>query len=168
MYIDLKELDQEEKSLKFSYAPDELNLDEPEISLPEGCKGELRLSKRRDEVDVQGSVSVLLRMSCDRCLTPVDTSASSQFRLLYLPIEQLKEEELSLERDELDVSFYSDHSLDLDALVLEQLRMLLPMSIHCAETCKGLCTQCGQNLNLEKCACTQESDPRWNELLKLK
>ncbi len=170
MYIDLKELGQEEKRLKFSYHCDELDLDEPELSLPEGCDVELRLFKRRDEVDVKGSVTALFRMSCDRCLNPVDTPVSGQFRLLYLPLEQLKQEdELSLERDELDISFYSDQALDLDALVLEQLRMLIPMSTHCAEDCKGLCTQCGQNLNIEKCTCdAHKVDPRWGELMKLR
>lgn len=169
MYIDLKELSQEGKSLEFSYAPNQLNLDEPELSLPEGCTVKLKLSKLRDEVDVNGSIAALLRAGCDRCLTPVDIPLEGQFRLLYLPVEQLKgEDELSLEKDDLDVSFYCNQSLDLDALVLEQLRMLLPMSIHCTNDCKGLCAQCGQNLNIETCACTSEIDPRWNELLKLK
>jgi uncharacterized protein len=37
----------------------------------------------------------------------------------------------------------------------------MPLNPLCREDCKGLCPQCGTNLNTETCDCAQEwEDPR--------
>ena len=52
-----------------------------------------------------------------------------------------------------------DVQIDLGHLVMEQLHLALPMKPLCSETCKGLCPQCGTNLNTGSCNC----DPRWED-----
>jgi len=38
---------------------------------------------------------------------------------------------------------------------------VLPMKPLCKQDCKGLCSQCGVNLNIETCQCSvQWEDPR--------
>jgi len=50
-----------------------------------------------------------------------------------------------------------------DAVILE-----LPVRIYCTTDCKGLCPQCGQDLNQEACSCAEkEVDPRWEGLKKI-
>ena len=47
----------------------------------------------------------------------------------------------------------------------EQLLLALPLKVTCREDCKGLCPQCGKNLNQERCSCSTEvEDPRWAAL----
>lgn len=43
--------------------------------------------------------------------------------------------------------------LDLAGLLWEEFLLALPEKILCADTCLGLCPQCGKNRNLEPCAC---------------
>jgi uncharacterized protein len=39
------------------------------------------------------------------------------------------------------------------------------LKVTCRADCKGLCPQCGKNLNQEQCSCSREvEDPRWAAL----
>jgi uncharacterized protein len=69
---------------------------------------------------------------------------------------------------DLDFSFYQQDRLDVDELVLEQLELSLPTRILCQEDCKGLCAQCGIDLNTTSCNCQPPMDPRWQALTELK
>ena len=58
--------------------------------------------------------------------------------------------------------------LDLTPLLREQGWLAVPMKPLCTPNCKGLCPQCGTNLNLESCACEKvHIDPRLAALKKL-
>jgi uncharacterized protein len=47
----------------------------------------------------------------------------------------------------------------------EQILLALPVKQVCQPSCKGLCPQCGKNLNVESCDCvTSMPDPRWSAL----
>ena len=64
----------------------------------------------------------------------------------------------------------SDNELiDLTADIREAMLLLLPMNMVCSTSCKGLCVQCGANLNKAPCACAK---PRqiipWGMLDQLK
>jgi uncharacterized protein len=52
--------------------------------------------------------------------------------------------------------------------VREEIILSIPMKAVCSETCKGLCPECGQNLNEGQCDCVVERiDPRLAPLLDL-
>ena len=47
--------------------------------------------------------------------------------------------------------------------------LALPVKVTCREDCKGLCPQCGKNLNQEQCSCTNTlADPRWSALKEIR
>jgi uncharacterized protein len=70
-----------------------------------------------------------------------------------------------LREDELSASFYQGDSIDVSALVQEQILLTLPSVPLCKEECKGLCAQCGVNLNQETCECqlTKQTQLTWKE-----
>jgi uncharacterized protein len=43
--------------------------------------------------------------------------------------------------------------IDLTADIREAILLALPMNLVCSEACRGLCVQCGANLNKAPCAC---------------
>ena len=66
-------------------------------------------------------------------------------------------------------AFYSNDQIDLGHLIVEQLQLAVPMKPLCDEACKGLCPQCGMNLNTGSCDCSQTwEDPRLAALRNLK
>lgn len=128
-----------------------------------------RVSTIGMETRVKGTIRAQLETVCDRCLESVLIPVNQEFDLFYLPEAQAsKSDEKELQERDLDFSFYRDETIDIDELVLEQLELSLPSRILCREDCLGLCSQCGTNLNLEKCQCQPPIDPRWQVLADLK
>jgi uncharacterized protein len=58
----------------------------------------------------------------------------------------------------MEVLVYDGEYIDLVAPVFEQIHLGLPAYPHCSPECKGLCAQCGANLNNGACTC--ETGPR--------
>jgi uncharacterized protein len=87
---------------------------------------------------------------------------AASFDLLYSPQpEGRQEEEIELKYEDMEVAFYDGESLDVDLMTLEQIELALPMKFICDEGCKGLCPNCGADLNQGACACKLDtSDTR--------
>ena len=119
---------------------------------------------------VAGHLKGEIELSCSRCLEPFTMPVAADFDLRYVPrLENAGEGEKEVEEDDLATAFYADDEIDLGQLIMEQFQLALPMKPLCSEECKGLCVQCGTNLNTGSCGCTQEwIDPRLEVLKKLK
>jgi len=51
--------------------------------------------------------------------------------------------------------------LDVNGLLWEEFVLALPVKPLCTENCKGLCPECGQDLNAGGCGCSEKQlDPR--------
>ena len=96
---------------------------------------------------------------CDRC-------ACDLVRHLTIPMEHTFVTALENEEDD-DFIVIPDMVLDLDALSREDLLLDLPSKVLCREDCKGICPQCGKNLNEGPCNCKEPVDPRLEGLLSL-
>lgn len=112
-----------------------------------------------------GVVSVDMRVTfhffapCDRCMTDVDREYD--FRFQHLLADHLNDE------DNDDFLLVEDMRLDLEDFVREDIFLSLPTKFLCKEDCKGLCPQCGKNLNGGSCSCTKPIDPRLEVLRQL-
>jgi uncharacterized protein len=56
---------------------------------------------------------------------------------------------------DLDITYLSDDFIELGDVLTEQLQLQVPFQPLCKETCKGMCTQCGADLNQGRCACAK-------------
>ena len=55
-----------------------------------------------------------------------------------------------------------------DQLIIQELMLRVPAKVLCKEDCKGICYQCGKNLNYGSCDCREEpKDPRMAAILDL-
>jgi uncharacterized protein len=116
-----------------------------------------------------GHVQSTLALECGRCLEDIVLPVNLPFDLLYLPHnENVGEGELEVEDDDLTTAFYRDEQIDLGQIALEQFFLALPMKPLCRESCRGLCSECGTNLNAGTCSCVREwTDPRLDSLRSL-
>jgi DUF177 domain-containing protein len=125
---------------------------------------DLQATRAAEKVRLVGSLQATVAFECDRCLAPLSAKVEQSFDLLYLPPLGAGEEH-ELHDDDLSTAFYQGQAIDIDDLVREQVELALPMARVCSETCRGLCEQCGANLNEGQCACAAErTDPRWAAL----
>lgn len=110
------------------------------------------------------TISFICRLegACWRCLEPADLDlevrAADYFELELPPVDELGEE------DEPSMWYTHDGVLDLSAWAHDAVAGMLPPKILCFEGCKGLCDQCGTNLNETQCGCEPPTDSRWDAL----
>jgi uncharacterized protein len=72
---------------------------------------------------------------------------------------KLSEEERAEGLDE--TNYIIGYNLDVDILIYDEVLIGFPMQLLCSEDCKGLCKNCGVNLNEKTCDCDNTVyDPR--------
>lgn len=110
---------------------------------------------------VTGRTQTRLELDCSRCVEPFEMPVDATFELRYVPQPVVAEGEVEREvaEDDLTTAFYSEGTLDVIDLLREQFQLVLPMKPLCAEACRGLCPDCGANLNRTECGCS----PKWED-----
>jgi uncharacterized protein len=97
---------------------------------------------------------------CSRCLEGVKRDI--QGRIFK---EILHEDEIE---EEIDAVGHSNYLINLYDVVMEDLILSIPIQVLCDSECKGLCPNCGINLNQKQCDCEDEKiDPRFESLKQL-
>ncbi len=108
-------------------------------------------------------------LECSRCLAAYPFREDETFSLVLYPRRPASGDEVELARDDLDALFYEEPLIELAPIAQERVHVALPMKPLCRPDCKGLCAECGKDLNQGPCACAHESvDPRWEALRGLK
>lgn len=112
-----------------------------------------QITKASSTIFIKGNLSTLLGICCSRCLESVDLSASGDFVYTLVPEKPETKEDLELQAQELEISYYQGDFIDLAPIVCEQIILQIPIKPLCSEECKGLCPHCGINLNVASCNC---------------
>ena len=128
------------------------------------------IHKDKDRFRLEGTVRTELELACSRCLEPFRLPVDAAFDLRYHPASEMSSvEESGIEEEDLETSYYRDEQIDLNELMREQFYLALPMKPLCQDGCRGLCPQCGTNLNQGACDCAAEwKDPRLAPLEAIK
>jgi uncharacterized protein len=121
------------------------------------------------ELFFSGSLSAAVTATCARCAEDFSVTSRRDFRFVVAPKSMGDLNGKDLTAEDLEFSLYDGEEVDVSPLVREQLLLALPTRPLCQEGCRGLCSQCGANLNLNSCSCsTQTLDPRLEVLRSLK
>jgi len=117
----------------------------------------------------QGWISCRVRMACSRCLDQFDYLLETEFAEKYcLSYNQENSGAKVVKNEEEDCITFTGDVIDIGEEVEKTILMVLPMKAVCNPDCRGLCPQCGKNLNEGECDCVEdEIDPRLAELKKL-
>ena len=174
MFIEIHELEQHPIDFEEEIGPGVLDLGEDlrqvaalhaagRAQLVEEQHGKHHIVK---DIRIDGRLDTRVQLACARCLEAVVQDVEHKFDLLYRPQgADAGREELSVTAAEAEVSYYRGEGLLLEDVLQEQVLLALPLKVICRDDCRGLCSHCGKNLNLEQCACTEGvEDPRWQAL----
>ena len=171
MQLDLAKIRQPQQSFARTFQPAEVSMgDEDAYRVVAPVQLAFEIHKDKDRFRLAGTVRTELELGCSRCLEPFRLPVDQAFELRYLPqAEASTEPESEVADEDLETSFYRDEQIDLNELLREQFYLALPMKPLCAEACRGLCPQCGTNLNTGTCDCEPVwDDPRLAALRELK
>jgi uncharacterized protein len=148
MKISVDEIPQSPKEVKFSESIEELN----------------EVYRRGDNRDIffTGTFEGEFTGCCSRCLESYSFKLDKEFEFVLTPDPSTSDRRAEeLHRDDLGLSYYAADEINLKPLIAEQVMLALPTRPLCSENCRGLCGNCGSNLNKETCSCAAErSDPR--------
>lgn len=107
-----------------------------------------------ETVIVRGEARALIESPCARCLAPTQTPVTAEVEEAFV---RDKGQEIDPDADEY---IYTGHVLELDDAVRTALLLEMPSRVLCKEDCKGLCAQCGANLNINACSCQKDLTSR--------
>lgn len=109
----------------------------------------LKITPQQDGYLIQGHLGGTVTTVCHRCLEEACVVLDHDFDGFEA------HEDVDLVEGEPNHLRNADTGweLDLAGLLWEEFLLALPEKILCADTCLGLCPQCGKNRNLEPCAC---------------
>jgi uncharacterized protein len=170
MRIELAQLDNGRGTFANSYRPAELNPVDDRVSLKSEATVSGKLNLAGSELFVNGHVEGEAQVECDRCLKPIDVKVDTDFSLEYITGSDYESSQVAeLGEEVMAVSVFDGEAIDVDEIVKEQIVLAIPTRRLCSEECKGLCPECGIDLNSGDCNCKAEQvDPRWAALKDLK
>jgi uncharacterized protein len=148
----------------------ELELREADFRLAGPLQVEYRINRSAQTLQLAGRLRGQLAGECCRCLEPVEREMAAELKLL-LQRQRLGDDEREAAAEDEDVELLDPGAkqVDLKDRLREAVLLEMPLRVHCREDCKGLCAQCGHNLNAGPCACAVgQEDPRWAALRDLK
>lgn len=149
-------------------------LDDEQLDLGDGrrvrpIKGHVRLTRTQNGVLADADVRGELQVECARCLTEVTQPLEFPFSEEYYQTVVVNTGAALPKPEEPDVFLIDEtHKLDLGDAMREYALLSVPMLPRCRDDCRGLCPQCGANLNDGDCGCdTEQSDDRLAVLKQL-
>jgi uncharacterized protein len=162
MQLDLTRYREPLSHFSRTFTPEEVAQEGDEYRIVAPVELDFDVHKDKEKFRLAGTARTQLELTCSRCLEPYPMPVDATFDLRFLPASEMpNEDERETQEEDLDTSYYRDDQIDLNQLLREQFYLALPMKPLCAEECKGLCPQCGTNLNAGSCTCTAVwEDPR--------
>ena len=112
--------------------------------------GKVDIGRTPQGLVVQGKFSADTNLECVRCLREFSHPLDWEFTELYAFNKK------SVSESELLVP--DDAHIDLAPLIREYALLEIPIKPLHDPNCKGLCIECGQDLNLRDCGHSQETD----------
>jgi uncharacterized protein len=126
---------------------DKIKLDDFEL---QDLTGDVIIGRTPQGLIVQGKFSADTKLECVRCLREFDFSLNWDVTDLYAFNKK------SLSESELLVP--DDAHIDLAPLIREYALLEIPISPLHSPACKGLCPECGQDLNIRDCGHRPQED----------
>ncbi|MGB6597236.1 MAG: DUF177 domain-containing protein [Candidatus Acidiferrum sp.] len=170
VFLDVKELAARKLRIRKSYAPASIDYHSSEIKQAATLEVTATAELLEGQIRIEGQLETKIEMVCARCLEPVIEDVNRSFDLFYAPLPKgAKPKEDRLKDDDTEIGFYEGDGLFLADVLREQVLLALPLKVICQSDCRGLCPNCGANLNHEECRCeTHSTDPRLAPLARLK
>ena len=160
MQLDLTRYRQPLSLFARTFQPEELGDEGDVYRVAAPSELAFQIHKDKDRFRLVGTVAAELELPCSRCLEPFRLPVEAPFDVRYLPAAEASAAvEREVAAEDLETSYYRNDEIDLNELLREQFYLALPMKPLCGEECRGLCAQCGTNLNTGTCDCS----PVWDQ-----
>ena len=159
--VKVSEIPEEGLSLSVKEDPAALDLRVDGVRFLEPITVDVFLSRAGQAVTAAGRITVPVAFECVRCLREFPGALDIPIATQFVPPPELPLGEHPMPPEEAEDYYYRDDVIVLDDLVREEVLLAVPFNPQCRADCRGLCAQCGQDLNRGACSCAPPPDPRW-------
>ena len=121
-----------------------------DLGLAKDIDFDLTVTRIIREISVNGMIQFGIRAKCARCLSETELDLQSDVNFLLTPKDESYTES---EEGDLDHDFYEGDTVDISGYLRELIAINIPFNIICGKECRGLCSNCGINLNTASCNC---------------
>jgi uncharacterized protein len=115
-----------------TYDPSTMDMDRSDVRLSEPFEVDAFMTKADQELVVDVDIRCPLRLSCARCLEGFSWVVATDALFSY--------------------TVQPTDVVDITDDVRQEIVLAYPMTPLCRPDCKGLCSSCGQNLNIAPCS----------------
>ncbi len=159
--VQVSEIPEEGLSLSVKEDPAALDLAVGGGRFLEPISVDLFLIKAEKAVLVTGRITAPVAFECVRCLREFPASLDIPVSTQFVPPAPLPSGEHPMPPEQAEDYYCRDDVIVLDDLVRQEVLLAVPFNPQCRDDCRGLCVQCGQDLNRGACSCAPPPDPRW-------
>ena len=135
------------KKIEYKFDMPQFEFEGDIIKPVSSCSVVGRISADGDILILTAEVKVDLEMICSRCLDtfiyPIDIDIEERFTT-------------NGKSEDEEAVVVLDDVLDITEVVETSIISTLPIKRVCKDDCKGLCQECGCNLNFNTCSCNKE------------
>ncbi len=151
------------------------------VAPPRPTQVEFNLRNVDEVIVVSGDISTSLQLLCSRCAAPFIFPVQDHFTALYCKDKEMAgisyldknlnprgqnkgharhahdfNQTAGTETSaDLEITYIAEEYLDLPVVLTEQVQLRIPFQPLCKEECKGICANCGADLNVGRCACAK-------------
>ncbi len=129
---------------------------------PERFDADLSITRLRDGILFDLGFETRVLGPCQRCLEEANLELTIDGREYHADAPETDGESET-------TPYLAGELLDVDGWARDAVILALPIVVTCSPSCRGLCAQCGTNLNTGDCSCDAGPvDERWNALRTLR
>lgn len=100
----------------------------------------IKISRKGFKFLIEGCLDTNIILQCDRCLVDFSFPVKNDFSFLFI-------------YDKEKLEYIDEHLLNIQDMILSEIFLNIPFKKLCSYDCKGLCPECGENLNINNCNC---------------
>ena len=143
-FSDLLSKKNRKKQISLSFELEPFEFEGEEIRAIEKVDVEGVAISENDVIVIEASIKTKLKLNCSRCLDtfiyPIDIDIEERFTN-------------NIDLQDEGVMFVDGDTLDITEIIENCIISTLPIKRLCKDDCKGLCSVCGVNKNVENCSC---------------
>ena len=150
MKINVKRIPEDGEILRGAEPPSIIDLDEPDVHFNREVAYDFLAQIQGNALLVTGTLKTSATLRCSRCLVAFEQTLVVGHFVFHQEL-------------------HGEDFVDLTPNIREDIILELPQRALCQEDCRGLCPQCGKNLNEGSCQCRpKQENLRWHALDQLK
>ncbi len=154
MEIRLIDIGKEFSNYRYEIFPQDLKRLDKRYAF-EKIRCDFRLRIEGEILLFRGGYETTFAAPCDYCLTSSLFDLKREFELDLIPEESQSEpqNDVEIQLNSRNTDYYRGSEIDATRYFEDQILLDLPISVICADSCRGICTQCGANRNVSDCTC---------------